>query len=88
MFALIFGGEMIFSLPCHLPRYYRGTVLEVLGLTNADLGEACVGCGITAMSDYFPGGIEVHHLGAEADDHLVGSNRCKKQVLDGVFRLR
>ena len=40
MFALIFGSEMIFSLPCHLPRYYRPTVLEVLRRSNADLGEA------------------------------------------------
>ena len=64
MFALICGGEMIFSLLCHLPRYYRPTVLEVLGLSDADLGEACVCCGITAVSGYFPSGIEVDHLSA------------------------
>ena len=38
MVALICGGEMIFSLPCYLRRYYRPTVVEVLGLSNADLG--------------------------------------------------
>ena len=64
MFALIFGGETIFSLPCHLPRYYRRTVLEVRGLADADLGEACVCCGITAGSGYFPGGIEVDQISA------------------------
>ena len=53
---------MIFSLPCHLPRYYRPTVLEVLGLSNADHGEACFCCGITAVIGWLPGGIEVDQL--------------------------
>ena len=64
MVALICGGEMIFSLPCDLPWYYRPMVLEGLGLANADLGEACVCCGITAVSGYFPGGFEVDQLSA------------------------
>ena len=53
---------MIFSLPFHLPRYYGPTGLEVLGLSNADLGEACVCFGITAVSGNFPGGNLVDHL--------------------------
>ena len=57
MFALVFGGEMIFSLPYHLPRYYRPTVLEVFGLSNADLGHAFVFYGVLAMIGYFPAGV-------------------------------
>ena len=38
--------------------------MEVLGLANADLGEACVGCGITAVGSYFPGGSLVDQLSA------------------------
>ena len=57
MFALVFGGEMIFSLPYHLPRYYRPTVLEVFGLSNADLGDAFVFYGVFAMIGYFPAGV-------------------------------
>ena len=64
MFALIFGGEMMFSLPCHLSRYYCPTVLEVLGLSDANLEEAFVYWGITAVSGYFLGGILVDHLSA------------------------
>ena len=64
MFALVFGGEMIFSLPYHLPRYYRPTVLEVFGLSNADLGDAFVFYGVAAMICYFPGGILADHFSA------------------------
>src|SRR5690606_38383449 len=38
MIALVVAGEMIFSLPFHLPRYFRPSVLETFGLRNADLG--------------------------------------------------
>ena len=64
MFALVFGGEMIFSLPYHLPRYYRPTVLEVFGLSNADLGDAFVFYGVLAMIGYFPGGVLADHFSA------------------------
>ena len=64
MFALIFGGEMIFSLPYHLPRYYRPTVLEMFGLSNTELGDAFVYYGIAAMICYFPGGILADHFSA------------------------
>ena len=64
MFALVFGGEMIFSLPYHLPRYYRPTVLEVFGLSNADLGDAFVFYGVMAMIGYFPGGVLADHFSA------------------------
>ena len=64
MFALVLGGEMVFSLPYHLPRYYRPTVLEVFGLSNADLGDAFVFYGVAAMICYFPGGILADHFSA------------------------
>ncbi|MEX2480530.1 MAG: MFS transporter [Gammaproteobacteria bacterium] len=56
MFALIVAGEMIFSLPFHVPRYFRPTVLEAFGLTNAALGDVFAVYGVTAMLAYFPGG--------------------------------
>ncbi len=34
MCALVLAGEMIFSLPFHLPRYFRPSFLEGLGLSN------------------------------------------------------
>ena len=55
---------MIFSLPYHLPRYYRPTVLEVFGLSNADLGDAFVFYGVAAMIGYFPGGVLADHFSA------------------------
>ncbi len=57
MFALVFAGEMAFSLPFHLTRYFRPTVLEVFGITNAEVGDMFAPYGITAMLTYFPGGI-------------------------------
>ncbi|MCY3776817.1 MAG: MFS transporter [Candidatus Aminicenantes bacterium] len=57
MFALVFAGEMIYSLPFHLMRFFRPTVLEVFDLSNADLGDVFAPYGITAMLSYFPGGI-------------------------------
>ncbi len=57
MFALVLAGELIYGLPYHLPRYYRPTLLEVFGLSYADLGDAFAFYGITAMISYFPGGI-------------------------------
>lgn len=57
MLALVAAGEMIFSLPYHLARYFRPTVREVFSFSNADLGEVFVPYGIAAMLCYFPGGI-------------------------------
>lgn len=56
MIALVVAGEMIFSLPFHLPRYFRPSVLETFGLCNADLGDVFAVYGVTAMLAYFPGG--------------------------------
>lgn len=57
MFALVFAGEMIFSLPFQLPRYYRPTMLDVFGFSYANLGDVFAWYGVTAMISYFPGGI-------------------------------
>lgn len=57
MFALVLAGEMIYSLPFHLMRFFRPTVLEVFDFSNADLGDVFAPYGITAMLSYFPGGI-------------------------------
>ena len=57
MFTLVFAGEMIFSLPFHVPRYFRPTVLEVFGFTNTQLGDVFALYGLLAMLSYFPGGV-------------------------------
>ena len=57
MFALVFAGEMMYSLPFHILRFFRPTVLEVFDFSNANLGDIFAPYGITAMICYFPGGI-------------------------------
>lgn len=56
MFALILAGEAVFALPFHIARFFRPIVLEVLDLTNTELGAAQGVYGILAMLAYFPGG--------------------------------
>ncbi len=55
--ALIFAGEMIFSLPFHTSRFFRPTFLDVFGFTNTQLGDMFAVYGIAAMLSYFPGGV-------------------------------
>ncbi len=62
MCALVLAGEMIFSLPFHLPRYFRPSFLEGLGLSNTELGDVFAVYGITAMLAYFPGGLLADRL--------------------------
>ena len=56
MVALVLGGEMIFGLPFHVPRYFRPTLLEVFGLSYSDFGDIFAAYGIAALISYFPGG--------------------------------
>lgn len=56
IFGLIIAGEAVFALPFHITRFFRPTVLEVFGFTNAELGAAQGVYGICAMLAYFPGG--------------------------------
>jgi hypothetical protein len=37
--ALILAGEVIFSLPFHIPRFFRPTLLETFELSNTQLGD-------------------------------------------------
>jgi nitrate/nitrite transporter NarK len=57
MFSLIFAGEMIFSLPFHIARFFRPTLLYAFNLTNTQLGDVVFPYGILAMLSYFPGGL-------------------------------
>lgn len=56
IFSLVFAGEMIFSLPFHIARFFRPTMLDVFHLTNTQLGDSIAVYGIMAMLAYFPGG--------------------------------
>ena len=56
MLALIVAGEAVFSLPVHVARFFRPTVLEVFELSNTELGAAQAVYGVVAMFAYFPGG--------------------------------
>ncbi len=57
MAVLILAGEAIFSLPFHVPRFFRPTLLSVFDLDNAGLGDVFAVYGVTAMLAYFPGGV-------------------------------
>lgn len=56
IFCLVFAGEMIFSLPFHVIRLFRPTLLEVFQLTNTEIGDSMAVYGVMAMIAYFPGG--------------------------------
>ncbi|MEM7468442.1 MAG: MFS transporter [Pseudomonadota bacterium] len=64
LICLIAAGEMIFSLPFHITRYFRPTFLATFGLTNATLGDIFAGYGLVAMAAYFPGGLLADRLPA------------------------
>ena len=56
IFALVYAGEMIFSLPFHTTRYFRPTFLDVFNFSNTQLGDVFAFYGITAMFSYYVGG--------------------------------
>lgn len=56
IFCLVFAGEIVFSLPFHIARFFRPTLLNVFDLSNAEFGDVLAIYGITAMISYFPGG--------------------------------
>ncbi|WNC70800.1 MFS transporter [Thalassotalea psychrophila] len=56
IFSIVFAGEIIFSLPFHVARFFRPTLLDVFSLTNTQLGDIFGLYGIMAMLAYFPGG--------------------------------
>jgi nitrate/nitrite transporter NarK len=56
LLALILAGEVIFSLPFHIPRFFRPTMLDVFQLSNTQLGDIFAVYGVVALLAYFPGG--------------------------------
>ena len=57
LFVLILAGEAIFSLPFHIPRFFRPSMLEVFQLSNTQLGDIFAVYGVVALLAYFPGGL-------------------------------
>ena len=53
---LIIVGELIFSLPFHISRFFRPSLLEEYNYTNSMLGIAFSIYGFTALISYLPGG--------------------------------
>ena len=54
--TLVIAGEMVFSLPFHVTRFFRPTFLEVFDVSQTQLGDLFAVYGIAAMLSYFPGG--------------------------------
>lgn len=54
--SLIIAAEAIFTLPYHVARFFRPTLLLALDLDNTQLGLLQSAYGIVAMLAYFPGG--------------------------------
>lgn len=93
--CLVFAGEAIFSLPFHVPRFFRPTLLAELGLDNAALGDVFAVYGLTAMLAYFPGGALADRfpprlllalsLWATAAGGLVLASRPSAALLMGLY---
>ena len=64
LLCLVFAGEIIFSLPFHITRFFRATFLEVFGLSNGELGDIFAVYGLLALLAYFPGGAIADHFSA------------------------
>ena len=56
IFTLVFAGEAIFSLPFHVQRFFKSTLLEVFDISNTQQGDMFAVYGILALLSYFPGG--------------------------------
>ena len=56
IFSLLFAGEAVFTLPFHIARYFRPTFVEVLDISQTQLGELFATYGIVAMLSYLLGG--------------------------------
>ncbi|MDG2047409.1 MAG: MFS transporter [Halioglobus sp.] len=54
--SLVMAGEAIFSLPFHVVRFFRPTMLEVFQVSNLQIGQVQATYGIVAMLSYFLGG--------------------------------
>ena len=56
LFFVIFSSEAIYTLPFHLPRFFRTDFLTSFHITNSELSEAQALYGIISFICYFPGG--------------------------------
>ena len=65
MFSLVFAGGSIYTLP-YLYQTYSGPMLEVLGLSQTQLGLLSTAFGVFAVSCYFPGGWLADRVSARA----------------------
>lgn len=54
--SLVIAGEAVFSLPFHIMRFFRPTVLEVFQISNTQIGQVQATYGVIAMLSYFLGG--------------------------------
>jgi len=61
---LILAGELVFSLPFHLARFFRPTFLDIFNLSNTNLGDIFAVYGLMAMISYFLGGIIADKISA------------------------
>jgi len=79
--CLIIAGEAVFSLPFHVARFFRPTVLQAFELTNTELGAVQAVYGVVAMLAYFPGGLLADRISARR--LLTGSLLCTS--LGGLY---
>jgi sugar phosphate permease len=79
--CLIIAGEAVFSLPFHVARFFRPTVLHVFDFTNTELGAVQAVYGVVAMLAYFPGGLLADRFPARR--LLTGSLLCTS--LGGLY---
>lgn len=71
---------MIFSLPFHIPRFFRPTVLDVFGLSNTQLGDIFAVYGVVALAAYFPGGAIADRYSVRTLIALSLSRRLSRRV--------
>ncbi len=79
--CLIIAGEAVFSLPFHVARFFRPTVLQVFDFTNTELGAVQAVYGAVAMLAYFPGGLLADRFSTRR--LLAGSLLCTS--LGGLY---
>jgi sugar phosphate permease len=65
MFSLVFAGGSIYTLP-YLYQTYSGPMLEILELSQTQLGLLSTAFGIFAVTCYFPGGWLADRISARA----------------------
>jgi nitrate/nitrite transporter NarK len=62
LLVIIIAGELIYSLPFHIPRFFRPVFFEVFELSNTQMGDIFAVYGVVAMLSYFPGGVLADHF--------------------------